>query len=229
MNSYVTWDSIKKEGGTGGGIFLKLQAGSKYRLRLVGSPLKYLQHWTMSGSSVTCRSPGTDPTTGQIVDPLMLMGEEPKVRFAMWVLNRDDGNKLQIIDFPPQLAQHFALWKEGFNDEPGGKNGPDWQIKLDAPGGVKSQTKYSALALDRAPFTEEELKRIQDGKLRERLDDVRRANTPEEIRAMLADKKAGGTGRLPAKGQGAPAATAAQAAAPAPVVTGKVEDDPLSF
>jgi hypothetical protein len=180
---YVGWDE-KNPGGGGGGMFLKLEAGKKYRIRLIGKPACYNQHW----EPVICRSPGVDPDTKKTLDPLMLQGFTPKKRFAMWVIDREDGNKLKIMDFPPVLFEQFAEWKTSVNEDPGGQNGCDWSIKLEIPGGDRRRTKYKATSLAQTPLTEEELKAIKEGGLKEKLYEARKANTPEEIRAMLAQK-----------------------------------------
>jgi hypothetical protein len=197
MSKFVTWDT-QNDRPKGSNGFLKLEHGNKYRVRLVSNAVQYFQHW----DPVICRSPGAD-AEGKTVDPLMLMGYAPKKRYAIWVIHRDDENKLKIMDFPPTLFDQFVDWKSTFNnDNPGGSTGPDWIIKVERPGNDPKRTKYKANYLDRTPFTEEELKRFKEGisigegktvALKERLAEVRRANTPDEIRDLL-DKKGDPTG-----------------------------------
>lgn len=196
MPKYVPWDQQPRSSkGNGSTQFLKLEAGKKYRVRLVSKPLVFFQHW----DPIACRSPqpGED---GKIVDPLMLMGFEPKRRYSIWVLDRDDANKLKIMDFPPTLYEQFVEWKNDFNDDPGGPNGPDWNIRLEIPGGDKRRTKYKANHLDRKPFTKDEADAIANGGLNEKLADLRRDHSPDEIRQMLSD-----AGKTDAKPQPKPA------------------------
>jgi hypothetical protein len=192
MSKYVGWDESSggKGKGDAGSQFLKLQAGNKYKLRLVGKAIKYLQHW----DPFACRSPGVDAATGQVLDPLMQLGYEPKPRFAIWVLDREDGDRIKVMDFPGSLFDAFKEWKQAHNEEPGGMKGCDWQIKVTpGPGGDKRKTKYSAMHLDRAPFTEDETKRIKEmGDISKKLLEFRRDHTPEEIRALLEEKKKSG-------------------------------------
>jgi hypothetical protein len=47
------------------------------------------------------------------------------------------------------------------------------------------------VAIDRAPFTDEEKTRIKDGNIQEKLEEHRRGHTPEEIKAMLAKANGG--------------------------------------
>lgn len=194
---HLAWDKTDtaRRGGEGDTQFLKLKAGETYKLRCVGRPVGYLQHW----EPVICRSPGKDPETKQIIDPLMLKGFEPKERYAIWVLNRKENNILQVVDFPGTLLEQFVRWKDEFGDEPGGLKGPDWKISLEIPPGAdKRRTKYVAMNLDRTPFTDEEKALFTkmgggDG-LRAKLAELRRDNTPDEINEMLARKQGGGQG-----------------------------------
>lgn len=201
MAQFVDFDesNTKKQGsgkGKGGTDFLKLEAGKKYKIRLIGSPYRYFQHW----EPVSCRSPEKD-AAGNIIDPLMLKGFQPRERYSIWVLDREDQNKLKLMDFPPTLYESFVEWKLAFNKEPGGSDGPDWSIKIEIPpGGTKRQQRYKAIALDRVAVTEEERAVIKEAKIKDRLLELRKPNTPEEINAMLA-KKDGGTSLPDAKAQ----------------------------
>ncbi len=210
MSKFVGWDEQETRKGQGG-QFLKLEAGKKYKVRLVSNAVQYFQHW----EPVICRSPGQDPKTGQVVDPLMLQGFVPKKRYAIWVFDREDQNKLKVMDFPPTLYEQFAEWKANFNENPGGANGCDWIIKLEIPGTDRRRTKYKATHMDKVPFTPEEVKLIQEGNLKEKLAELRKENTPEDIRRMVAEKNGGDpTGpSIPT----APAAGTTQVAPAAPV------------
>jgi hypothetical protein len=204
--------------GSGGGMFLRLEAGKKYKVRLIYRPYDYLQHFT----PVKARSPGKH------IDPIVLKGlneqNAPKSRHAIWVFNREEGNKLQVMDFPDQLYDEFVEWKNNFNDEPGGKTGPDWVLKVEKLGADKRNVKYKAMALDRTPFSEEELATIKTGingvTLQNKLEEYRKPNTPEEILALLAAAESGesqpaaSTAHTPAQTV-APSAPASAAAKPA--------------
>lgn len=213
MSTYVTWDETSDKGKNQGGQFLKLEAGKKYKVRLVSRAFKYFQHW----EPVICRSPGVDKATGQTLDPLMLQGFAPKPRYAIWVFDREDGNRLKVMDFPATLYDQFAEWKANFNDDPGGPNGPDWIIKLEIPGGGdRRRTKYKASNMDRTAFTAEELSAIKEGDLKTKLADLRKANTPDEIRQLMAAKSGdpSGPSSPPAKMPSVPAAPSAEPAKP---------------
>jgi hypothetical protein len=190
---FIEWGQTSSDrGGSGQGIFLKLEPNKKYRLRLVSRPIQYFQHW----DPIPCRSPGVDPETGKAIDPLLAQGFKPKERYSIWVINRED-KQLKIIDFSPTLYEQFGNWKSLYNEEPGGKTGPDWVVEGKCPGGDKKRTKWTASYLDRVPFTEEELDAISKGKLSEKLAEARRNHTPDEILKMLAEKTGGASIPVP--------------------------------
>lgn len=196
MPRFQNWDQGgNSRSGGDSSLFLKLQAGNKYRVRLISRPLHYLQFW----EPIVCRSPGQDKD-GNVICPLMQQGLTPKDRYAIWVFDRLDDNKLKIMDFPPSLFDCFKEWKEENNEDPGGPRGTDWSVKLEAPSGNQKYVKYKAVPVSAAPFTEEELKRMNDGRLKERILEVRKDDSPEEIRAKLAEVQGG----APARQQPAP-------------------------
>jgi hypothetical protein len=212
MARYFGWDEKVPEankGGSGGGgngiDYLKLEIGKRYRVRLVAKPFGYFQHW----EPIICRSPEMDES-GVTLDPLMLQGLQPKPRFAIWVFDRNDGNKLKIMDFAPTMLEQFKIFKDNFQDDPGGSKGPDFIIEGKCPGGDKRKTKWTCSYLERSPFTEEEVALIKtkDAKglnLQERLADARKPHTPDQIREMLEKKK--GAGAPPAQAAAASNAT----------------------
>jgi hypothetical protein len=230
-SQFVDWDD-DTGGGDSGSQFLRLKANNTYTIRLVSKPVKYLQHW----QPIICRSPGKDED-GKPLDPLIEMGiSSPKPRYAIWVFHRDDGNRLKLMDFPGMLLEIFRDWKKNFNgEEPGGKNGPDFKVTVELPPGAdRRRTKYKSMPLDRAPFTEEELEILKKGidgmKLKDKLLELRRENTPAEIRQMMKEKDLGGGGgsdvQSEAPASQAPAQTQTQEQAPA---ASSSDDDDLDF
>jgi len=213
-----SWNELpdigKKKGGKSSG-FLKLEPGNTYTVRLVLDPIAYLQHW----EPVICRSPFRDEKTGEIIDPLMALGHEPKQRFACWVLHREDNSTLKLMDFPPSLAKDFKKWSvANGNESAGGMKGPDFRIVVEK-GETKLRTKYAAIHMNVAPFTQDEIAMLKaaggtEGLLT-KLKNLRKDNTPEEIRAMMAEK--GITGPPQAK-----------ATPQAQTQTAKVESKPAS-
>lgn len=175
------WEATDHEQGSGGGLFLKMEKGNTYKIRLVGEILSYYQYW----KPIVCRSPYKDDE-GNVICPLMLSGEEPpKIRFCTWVMDRQNGGRLKIMDFPSTVFSAFKEWRKATGIEPGGQAGPDWSITVEDQKGF---TKYMCTALVQTPFTPDEMREIEEGNLMDRLVEVRKDNTPEEIRAMMAEK-----------------------------------------
>jgi hypothetical protein len=189
MAKFVDWKDATGGGGGGegggGGQFLKLQGGNTYTIRLVGKPIRYMQHW----EPVICRSPGVDEKTKQVIDPLMIQGYQPKPRYAIWVFHREDGNKFKVMDYPGVLQDQFKDWACTNNVDPGREQGPDWVIKLEVPGGDKRRTRYKSTPKQAAaPFTDEEMKLLKESKFHDKLIELRKPNTPDEIRAMMSKR-----------------------------------------
>ena len=189
-------------GGSGSGIFLKLKVGERAHVRLISQPYEYFQHW----DPFPARSPGVDPETKKVLDPLLIADPtlKPKKRYAIWVLDRNDNNKLKIMDFSGPIYDEFVKWKKTFNDEPGGPKGPNWYIEGTCVSGKKKDTRWTAAYLERAPLTTEEIAAIQAGDLQNVMIQHRRPNTPDEIREMMA--KHGMAGGVPKQASSAPAA-----------------------
>jgi len=212
MSKFFDWEAEGDGSSNKGGQFLKLEAGKKYRVRPVGKPIKYLQHW----EPVRCRSPYMNDK-GEIIDPLMLLNKEPKKRYAYWIMDRDDESRLKIMDFSSSILDAFKEWKEMWNEEPGGHKGGDWQIKvIPGAGGDRRKNKYIATFIEKSPFTDEEKQRISEaGDLAKKLMDARKPNTPDEIRAMLSEAEGKGDS-VPASAPVTPAALAKASAQVAP-------------
>lgn len=186
------WNDIptdNKKGGKGkSSSFLKLEPGNTYTVRLVLDPLCYLQHW----EPVICRSPYKDEKTGQVIDPLMALGHEPKERFACWVLHREDGNSLKLMDFSMGMAKSFKKWSQANGGESaGGMKAPDFRIIVEK-GETRMRTTYTAVPMNPAPFSQEEIAMLKasggTSGLMDKLKELRRDHTPEEIRAMMSAK-----------------------------------------
>jgi len=195
MGNIIDWDEIPKanydnskkgeNGQSKGGItYLKFEDNKRYRVRLISKPMNYHQYF----KPIICRSPGCDEN-GTVIDPLMQMGFKPDSRYSIWIFDREDKNALKLMDFGIGLYRDIVEWKVGYNEDPGGMNGPDFQIKTE---GIKRSRKYKVLALEKKPFTEEELQIIKTSDLRKKLEEIRKPHTPEEIRKMYEKAKAEG-------------------------------------
>jgi len=194
FNDWDTGGTSRRSGGDGS-VFLNLQPG-KYRVRLISKPIQYFQFWEIEGKKLVCRSPYMDENE-KVICPLMQLGYTPKERYSYWVFDRDDDNKIKLMDFPPSLYDYFKEWFLDHKEEPGGPNGCDWRVTIEAPSGSQQYKKYKAMPLDRVAFTEGEIKQIKEGNLKNRLLELRRDNTPDEIRKMMADAGIGQVAAAP--------------------------------
>jgi len=212
----IPTDNPKKDGGKRPSRFLRLEPGNEYTIRLVLDPIGYMQHW----EPFRCRSPYKDEKTGEIIDPLMALGHEPKPRFACWVFDRNDSNALKLMDFSISLAKDFKKWSSTNGGESaGGMKGPNFRVIVEK-GATRLQTRYTAVHMDVAPFTQEEIAVLKaeggtEG-LMNKLREYRKDDTPEEIRQMMAQRGISGPPQPPAQVAQASAQPAAPAAPAAP-------------
>lgn len=178
MGRTFGWDKYAEEQKSTEGRteFLRLESGKQYNLRLVLDPYGYDQHW----EPFPARSPGEG-------DPLIAMGHHPKLRFSCWVLDRDNGNQLKVMDFPPSLGKSFAAWStRNGGKNPGGNDGPNFRVVVDGRG---KATRYSAVDISPAPFTQDEIEMFKclggsEGLIK-KLSELRKDDTIEEITIKL--------------------------------------------
>jgi len=181
----VDWSVIgsqSKRNGNGESSFLRLQEG-KYRVRLLGKPFQFWQHFEPAaviceGSAESC--------------PICKTGNLPKLRYAVNCIDRADG-KIKILTGGSQIFDVFKEYSTEVGD-PGKKEGPDFSIKVEVPGGNKRQTKYKTSTLDKNTITEDEKKLIDGGSGLHKLEEILKAKTAEEIVAVLEKKDGGGSG-----------------------------------
>ena len=186
----VSWDKIQKtKGGGGAGIFLKLTDG-KHKVRLIGKAYEYRKHWEPIPVSCPGKSGGC---------PICLADakNEARVRYAINILDRDDGNKLKILDAGPQIFTSFRDYFDSTQIDPGGKEGPDMIIKVEVPSGDPRRKKYSVIPLNSQKLTEDEVKILKEKGLHD-LDKIFGPKTSQEITELL---KSGGSSKEPDKSE----------------------------
>lgn len=133
--------------------FMSLSEEGNYKIRLVGNHVKFYRHWSPIR--------GITHYDYKSEDPAWQAGFYPSKRFAINVIDRSDG-KLKILEKGSQIFKVFADYKGLFDKNPAGKDGPDFNIKVEIPGGNKRATKYTVTHLDSAPFTAEEIAMIKE-------------------------------------------------------------------
>lgn len=185
---------------------------SKVKIRLVGKPVLYLQGLEpfvrpadprIAEWSEHCSDPEV-PSGYHIHYDGEHYGKGPFgppgpnalfLRYRCFCLDRGDSPpreapSLKLFDFPASLFDYFKDWNDNFGENPGGKGGPDWRIKLERNGDMLRASVYF---LDRAPWTPEErcILSVASGSIwptmqAALLESVRR-HSVDEIRAALVD------------------------------------------
>jgi hypothetical protein len=148
------------------------------------------------------------------------------MRYAAYVIDRNDGNKIKILEAPQSVFRPIGSTFESTGKNPGSKNGgSDFQVKVT---GVGLNTKYDVAWAGSTPMTPEEvdaLKEALDGDMK-KLQKLYKVDTPEQIEAKLFggsdDSGSGGSGdsgfgqTQEAAAPSAPAVVESAAPAPSP-------------
>jgi len=165
-----SWDDFSADDNKGGNNgngdgeqrrarYMQFKEARDYRIRLVGSHVKFRRHWQPfpKGTRVITHSSYRDD------DPAWAAGFWPKETFAIHVIDRDDG-QLKILEKGKQIFGAFAEYKRINDIDPAGKEAPDFVIKVERPNpkDVRNTT-YTVVATAKAtPLTEEEYKMAKD-------------------------------------------------------------------
>lgn len=139
--------------------FINTKNEGTRRVRLVGNFVKFRRHWKPYNKGVRTHENLRD------VDPAWQAGFYPSRRFAINVIDRDDG-KLKILEAGPKVFEGFSVYKKATGIDPAGPQAPDFAITIEIP--KKSDgsldlinKKYGVVALpEKSPFTDEEKKLI---------------------------------------------------------------------
>jgi len=147
--------------GSGGGDrekipYIDMSKPGKYKVRLVGPYVKCRKHFKPYRATVQDADKDSDPA--------WKAGWIPSKRYAINVLDRLDGNKLKVLEKGPSVFKFFYSYKVDLNNDPSGKEGPDFLITVKVPmvdgQPKKMKTEYAVTHLDKAPFTKEDMKMI---------------------------------------------------------------------
>lgn len=152
-------------------IWMKLPEG-EHQIRLVGKPVKRHVAWLP-------RLDDPNRNAKFLVPPEFVARIESafpdidiKMVYAICCFDRADTangiTRLKVLEKGNTIFEPFKMYKRKFKDkdgnpiEPGGKHGPDWSIEasIKTINGKKEprNTKYNIMPLQETPFTEAELK-----------------------------------------------------------------------
>lgn len=158
----VDWSSFNENSGKGGGKggigFLKFEANTTCRVRPIGRAQEFFKIFIERGK------PSIIVDVNDKEEAARLLSEEtgreiiPSYRNAIFVLDRNDGNKIKIMEGGKQIFKQIAEWSVQTKIEPGGGQGFEWSIKAT---GQNKEREYLATPLQPAPLTADEKSMIE--------------------------------------------------------------------
>jgi hypothetical protein len=195
MSGFVEWDEVEQpksgfnsQGNSGNsGKFMKLEPNQTYRVRPVYKPIKFYKYYNRKDGQL--RSAVTEDPQNCTVKA-KYPDLKPQTRYACLVFDRNDENKLKILEGPQSLFNVFKHFKKvAQGAEPGGKDGGDFQIIVHCPNGKKDRnTTYECEFIENVSFTQEEKDFVKQHKEEYDLEQIFAAQSPEEIEKRLFDE-----------------------------------------
>lgn len=196
MAEHVDWGDIdpgnKKSGNRkssgGSGIFMKLEPNSDNVVRPLGKPVAFYKyfHRHEDGSFRSAITSDPDRCTVKQTHP-ELTGSQ---RYAILVFDRNDDNKLKVLEGPKTIFKFFKEFYRITKKEPGGKEGADFRISVNCPNGRKDRdTTYDVEVLDHIPFTEDEKNFYRENKDNYDIKKIFASEEPEVIERKLFGSK----------------------------------------
>ena len=164
-------------------IFVKLKPQEKpFRVRIASNSKNFRSHWGAFKS--ISKAPVRSPAYAMDEKNLDIAWAEgdwfPQRRHACLVFDRDDGNKLKIMEAGDSVFVHFGNWLKENKINPSSNEATDWSIWVKSNGGT---TEYSATpSMKPSPFTEEEKKILANPPFD--INKVIKIKTSEEIKKM---------------------------------------------
>ena len=167
----IAWGEVgvRPPGGGGQGAngdrkvlpYLALEEGKTFKIRLIDKPYKFYRHYEV----IRAISPGFEK------DVCWQAGHTPRERYAILVLDRNDENRMKLLEGGPLIFKEFKSYYELTNGKnPGGLDGPDWLISVKVPTRTKDgrqfkdkrKTEYHVMRDDTSKFTKEEMAFIKE-------------------------------------------------------------------
>jgi len=168
-------EETKNEDGSENLPFMTFPEAKTYRVRLIGSHVRYWKHWQPINIITHIDYKKEDPA--------WKAGFYPNKRFAIHLIDREDG-KLKILDKGNSIFKKFAEFRTLHNVNPAGRDAPDFFIIVTIPKGKdgklnKMKTEYSVdAARENSPLTDAEVAMYKEKKV----------NLQEKYRASSLDK-----------------------------------------
>lgn len=163
MSGFVQWTDAP--GGNGGTNYLTMVSGNTYKVRPLLIPINFHKYFNkVDGKTRTAVV--TEEVVAQMANKYPELGK-PANRYGMYVIDRNDDNKIKILEFPITVYKAFVNSFEATKKKPGSRtDGSDWLIKKSGAG---LKTSYEATFVDYTPLTQGEydaLMTLLDGNMK---------------------------------------------------------------
>lgn len=168
--STIGWSNVGRSSGSGDSNkvnWLKIFAGGEVIIRPVGEPEELIKYFVKIGPNDKGRSAITEVNGKSCIIQRKYQDDEGKplyrqqVKYAINCIDRADG-QLKVLEMPRSVALDIRDWGEENNSNPGGPKGCDWKIKSVKTGPDPRDVEYKLFNRDRTPFTDDELKVIEN-------------------------------------------------------------------
>jgi hypothetical protein len=213
----------KSGGGGGSGVqYMKWVADQNYNIRILGGSLQFYKFFVRGSDGV--RTAQVRVADGQTAEQYIQAqtGKELRgqMRFAVNVIDRDDGDTIKVMEGPYALFKQFAAWADLPNNQgkdPGGMDASDWRISVI---GEFKNREYTAMPTGDTPLTAEYAQKVRDDELFYDLPKLYKPVAPEELHDRLFGERENKNDSGPASGAEPQVATPV-AEAPQAVVAGE--------
>lgn len=193
----VNWDQVEPSRGGDGEKqqvdYKTLESGGKpNRIRPVYKPMLVYKYYVQDDKR-TRSAIVADPDTCSVKEKHADL--KPSLRYAINILDRDDGDKLKVYEGPPTVFRALRQWFEATGKTPGGEKGGDFVISKEGKG---LQTRYTCQFVEPTPFTEEQIEMIKSKKIYD-LPKIYAPHPPDVIEKLLyGGDEEGGSQSAPA-------------------------------
>jgi hypothetical protein len=164
--------------------YLWLKSGQKYKIRPVHKPVHIFKYFYRNSKNelhtAICANPDTCPVAAEHTDLA-----KPSSRYAIYVFDRNDDNKLKVMEGPKTVFLPFRERFQATDKDPGGSTtGGDWQINITGTG---KNTKYSLIYIEDVPLTASEKSAVSELITEEssKLVNIYKPHTQEEMEKRL--------------------------------------------
>lgn len=162
MATKLDWNSVPKSGfkssnGSGKPINrIKFTDNCSFIVRPIGKPVGFYNFFHKGLSrSFRCNLENSE-LANKIYE---LLSVEPSQKFAINVIDRND-NEIKVMEAPITVYEQMVDVSQTKKTKPGSNSGGDWKISTKKEG--KGVRRYTANYLGPEPFSQEELKRINN-------------------------------------------------------------------